>query len=80
MVNASKLRARFTAGDSVPEELVLIGGRILELEGDEILKSKREINYLVATRVGNQFRLETEAGIANSQLPIADFESVFSPR
>ena len=50
--------ARFNAGASVPEELVLIGGRSLELEGEEILNSKREINYLTASRDGNEsFRI-----------------------
>ena len=73
--------ARFSsAGASVPEELVLIGGQTLELEGREVLKSERRINYLVATRVGDRFRLETDEGIADCRLPIADFEKVFSPR
>jgi len=51
--------ARFSsAGASVPEELVLLGGQTLELEGQEILKSERRINYLVGTRVGDsEFRI-----------------------
>ena len=73
--------ARF-AGDhaQIPEELVVIGGQMLELEGKEILKSARRINYLVASRVGDQFRLETDDGVLDLALPIHDLESVFSNR
>jgi hypothetical protein len=62
----------------VPDELVVIGGQTLELEGREILKSGRRINYLVASRVGDQFRLETDDGVLDLALPIKDFDSVFS--
>jgi len=73
--------ARFSsAGASVPEELVLIGGQTLELEGREVLRSERRVNYLAATRIDDKFRLETDEGIADCRLPIADFESVFSSR
>ena len=44
---------------AVPDELVLIGGQRLELEGKEVLRSGRRINYLLASRVGDQFRIET---------------------
>ncbi len=74
--------ARFSsAGASVPEELVLIGGQTLELEGQEILKSRSRLTYLAASRSGDEFRIETDEGIADCRLPIADFEkSVFSRR
>ncbi len=72
--------ARFSsAGASVPEELVLIGGQTLELEGTEVLKSERKINYLVATRMNDdEFRIsdcefrnsDPEAMINRSQLKI----------
>ena len=42
---------------AVPDELVLIGGQRLELEGKEVLRSGRRINYLLASRVGDQFRI-----------------------
>ena len=71
--------ARFAGeGATVPEELVLIGGQWLELEGREVLRSGRRINYLVASRVGDQFRIETDDGVLQLQLPISDFESAFS--
>jgi hypothetical protein len=71
--------ARFSSEDgSIPEELVLIGGQVLELQGKEILRSGRRINYLVASRVGDQFRIETDDGVLDLRLPIRDFESVFS--
>ena len=68
--------ARFAAeGATVPEELVLIGGQWLELGGREVLRSGRRINYLVASRIGDQFRIETDDGVLQLHLPISDFES-----
>ena len=56
--------ARFSHdGATVPEELVLIGGQWLEIGGREVLQSGRRINYLVARRVGDQFRIETDDGV-----------------
>ena len=70
--------ARFAhEGATVPDELVLIGGQRLELEGKEVLRSGRHINYLVASRVGDQFRIETDDGVLELSLPIHDFESAF---
>lgn len=63
---------------TVPEELVLIGGQWLELGGREVLRSGRRINYLVASRIGEQFRIETDDGVLQLRLPIADFESALS--
>ncbi|MCU1266098.1 MAG: putative Heparinase family protein [Acidobacteria bacterium] len=71
--------ARFAAADAtIPEELVLIGGHRLELEGREVLRSERRLSYLVASRVGDQFRIETDDGVLQLQLPIVDFESAFA--
>jgi hypothetical protein len=70
--------ARFSRENNIPEELVLIGGSRLELEGREILSSARRIDYLVASRVGEQFRVETDDEILHLRLPIHDFESAFS--
>jgi Heparinase II/III-like protein/Heparinase II/III N-terminus len=73
--------ARFSGREAtVPEELVLIGGQMLELQGKEVLRSGRRINYLVASRVGDQFRVETDDGVLDLRLPIHDFESAFSNR
>lgn len=71
--------ARFANENAtVPEELVLIGGQMLELQGKEVLRSGRKINYLVASRVGDQFRIETDDGVLELRLPIHDFESAFA--
>ena len=71
--------ARFSGnGSRVPEEFVIIGGHTLELEGREILKSARRINYLVATRTRDQFHLKTDDGILDLSLPIKDFDFAFS--
>ncbi|MEP6741915.1 MAG: alginate lyase family protein [bacterium] len=71
--------ARFANEDAtVPEELVLIGGRMLELQGKDVLRSGRRISYLVASRVGDQFRIETDDGVLELRLPIHDFESAFA--
>jgi len=65
--------ARFSgAGASVPEELVLIGGQTLELEGQEILKSRQRLSYLAARRRGEDFRVETDQGVADCRLPILE--------
>ena len=58
-----------------PDEIVLIGGQTLELEGREILKSGRRIDYISVSSFGDQVRLETEEGIFDGHLPIADFET-----
>lgn len=55
---------------TVPEELVLLGGQRLELEGKEVLRSGRRINYLVASRVGDQFRIETDVEISDFRFQI----------
>ena len=71
--------ARFASEEaSVPEELVLIGGQVLELQGKEVLRSGRRINYLLASRAGDQFRIETDDGVLELSLPIHDFESAFA--
>lgn len=71
--------ARFSdSGSRVPEEFVIIGGHTLELEGREILKSARRINYLVATRTRDQFHLKTDDGSLDLSLPTKDFDFAFS--
>lgn len=73
--------ARFASEKAaVPEELTLVGGQNLELQGKEILRSGRRINYLVASRSGDQFRVETDDGVLELSLPIHDFEALFGSR
>lgn len=62
----------------MPDEVILIGGHQFELEGRKILNSRRQISYLVATRVGEQYRVETEDGVLDlSSLTIGDPEELF---
>lgn len=60
-----------------PEELVLIGGETVEVDGHILLKSTRPIDFLVASSVGDRFRVETNEGELEISLPILDLESVF---
>ena len=70
--------ARFgNSQDAAPVELVLISGRTLQLEGREILKSTKTIQFLVTSQVGEQLAVETAAGVLELKLPI-DLESVFA--
>ncbi len=66
--------ARFSsAGASVLEELVLLGGQTLRLEGQEILKSRSRLNYLAASRKGDsEFRI-SDCGFRNGD-PKAEIE------
>ncbi len=71
--------ARFSLGSSeLPEELVLLDGHSLELNGKELLASARSINYLVASRQGNKFWLETSEGLLDFAFPIVDLDSMFA--
>lgn len=63
-----------------PEELVLIGGGTVELDGRILLKSTRPIDYLVASSIGDRFRVETGDGEMEISLPIMDLESLFASR
>ncbi len=68
-------------GSELSEELVeflVLDGQRLELDGKEILRSAKEINYLMASRVGNQFRLQTNEGALDLSLPVCDLESLFA--
>jgi hypothetical protein len=69
--------ARFSLADtSILEEFVLIGGRALQLEGRQVLQAAQELKYVTARRVDGQFKVETDKGAFDCQLPITDFEAV----
>lgn len=74
--------ARFGIGDEqTPEtlvELVVMDGQRLQVDGKETLKSARPIKYVVATRVGKHFRLETPEGALDLTLPVHDLEALFA--
>ena len=61
----------------LPEELVVVDGRTLELNGKEILMSASRITYLVASRLGNKFRLHTSDGSLDFSFPIANLDQLF---
>ncbi len=71
--------ARFASERAeTPDNLILLGGKTLELNGRRILTSARTITFLVATRIGEQFHVETDRGVLNSSLAIHDLESHFA--
>lgn len=62
----------------MPDQLVLIGGQLLEFEGREILKAGKRIDFLSLSIEGDQVRRESEAGIVDLSLPVAGLESLFA--
>jgi glycosyltransferase involved in cell wall biosynthesis len=66
--------ARFHKGEAEGEllELLVLEGRNLQLDGKEILSSAKRVQHLVASRVGDRFRVETSEGLMNLNLHIAD--------
>ncbi|MGH9970113.1 MAG: alginate lyase family protein [Pyrinomonadaceae bacterium] len=71
--------ARFASERAqTPEELVLIGGQTLKVQGREILKADKRIDYLAITSLGDQVRVETNGGTLDSSLPIRDLVSLFA--
>ena len=60
---------------SIPEELVLIGGRNLQFQNHQVVQGRQPMNYLVARRVDGQFQVDTDDGAFDCQLLIADFEA-----
>jgi glycosyltransferase involved in cell wall biosynthesis len=74
--------ARFNRSDEQKAdtlmELVVMKGQHLQVDGKDTLKSARPIEYVVATRVGDRFRLETPEGAIDMSLPVHDLESLFA--
>ena len=67
---------RFTRDNpSVPEELVLIGGKTLQFQDHQVLQAGQSISYLAARRVDGQFQVDTDSENSDCQLLIADFEA-----
>jgi hypothetical protein len=68
--------ARFARDNpSVPEELVLIGGKTLRFQDHQVLQAGHSISYLAARRVDGQFQVDTDSENSDCQLLIADFEA-----
>ncbi|HEY5883717.1 MAG TPA: heparinase II/III family protein [Pyrinomonadaceae bacterium] len=71
--------ARFPLSTTeLPEELLVLDGRTLELNGKEILTSANLIDWLVASRLGNKFRLQTSDGSLDFSLPISNLDQLFA--
>jgi len=67
---------RFRHDDALPFEILLLGGTTLALEGKQILKTHRRIEYLFASRLENGVRVETTDRVWNT--PVSDFFEAFS--
>jgi hypothetical protein len=70
--------ARFVPERALPEELVLIRGQHLQLHGRQILRSEKRVNSLVASRFGNNFRIETGDDALDLSMPISELEGIFA--
>ncbi|HEV7797514.1 MAG TPA: glycosyltransferase [Pyrinomonadaceae bacterium] len=73
--------ARFPSGRNQMNqelfELLVIDGRRLELDGKEIVKSAKQVSHLMASRVGDRFRVETSEGLLDLNFPIGDLAQLF---
>jgi hypothetical protein len=58
-------------------ELLVLDGQRLELDGKEILKSAHRVDYLLASRNGDRFQIETSEGRLELNLPIGNLEQLF---
>ena len=63
---------------TLPTEIVLLGGTSLEFEGRQVFQAAERIEYLRATLVGDQFRVETNRGVLDAGWPVADFAAALS--
>lgn len=70
--------ARFSReADGELLELLALDGQHVQLAGKEIVNSKKRLQHLVATRVGESFRVETNEGRADFTFNTADSKPVF---
>jgi len=63
------LWARLGAGETLPEEYVLIGGTNFSLRGREIVNYPNELEYATARRFGNKLNVKTSDGVFSVSLP-----------
>jgi glycosyltransferase involved in cell wall biosynthesis len=67
--------ARFSVhGNQELAELLVMDGRRVDLDGKKILSSQEKISYLVASRTGERFRVETSDGLNELDFPMGDFQ------
>jgi hypothetical protein len=72
--------ARFPQDNDRAEllELLVIDGQRLALDGKEIVKSGKRVDYLAAARAGDRFRIETSEGLLDLSFPIGDLAQLFA--
>jgi hypothetical protein len=59
-----------------PEELLLIGGQTIELDGRVLLDSSKQIGYLVAKAVGDRFQVKANEATLELSLPVTNLKSL----
>jgi glycosyltransferase involved in cell wall biosynthesis len=71
---------RFHKGEVDGElfELLVMDGQHFTLDGKEILRSAKRVNYLVASRSGDRFRVETSEAQVDLSFPTGDFEQLLA--
>jgi glycosyltransferase involved in cell wall biosynthesis len=71
--------ARFSGNDERDlVELLVMDGQRIDLDGKKILSSAQKISYLVASRIGERFQVETSEGLMELDFPMADFQQRLS--
>ena len=63
------LWARLSAGESLPEEFVLIGGTNFSLDGREIINYPNELEFATARRFGNKLNVQIPESVFSVSLP-----------
>ncbi len=63
------LWARLSAGETTPEEFVMIGGTNFSLGGREIINYPHELESATARRLGNKLNVKTSDGVFSVSLP-----------
>lgn len=63
------LWARLSAGESFPEEFVMVGGSNFSLGAREVINYPNELGFAVARRLGNRLNVRTSENIFSVSLP-----------
>jgi len=63
------LWARLSAGETMPEEFVMIGGTNFSLGGREIINHPHELESATARRLGNKLNVKTSDSVFSVSLP-----------
>lgn len=63
------LWARLSAGETLPEEYVLIGGTNFSLNGRQIINFPNQLEFATARRFGSKLNVHTSEGVFSVSLP-----------